>query len=89
MRTLKCRRGTCEISSLGKDEAEATRGCGVAAHVGQPVGLFRARKVTTVLQQRAEMERGVRFAALVRAVVARLRLVQLAALFEQQAKVDR
>jgi hypothetical protein len=41
------------------------------------------------LQQRAQMERGVRFAALVRALVARLRLVQLAAFFEQQAEIER
>jgi hypothetical protein len=60
----------------------------VALCVRKPVGLFGAGKVTALLEQRTQVERAIRFAALVRAAVARLRIVKVATLLEQDPKVE-
>ena len=88
-RPLQRRVGTRDIPAGRKEHAEAERRGWMAGCVGECVGAFCAGHVTASFEQATEVERAVRVAALACALVAGLRLLEIAALFKEDSEVDR
>jgi hypothetical protein len=61
----------------------------MAVGIGESICAFCPGQVTALLEQRAEVEGAVRLAALVRALVARLRRLQIATGLEEHSEVER
>jgi hypothetical protein len=81
--------GLDEIPARGAEDAQAFCRSQVARGISNPIRTLRAGQVTAPLEQTAEVECAVRVAAFARALVAGLRLLQIAALFEEDPEVDR
>ena len=86
-RPLQRRVGTRDIPAGRKEHAEAERRGWMAGCVGECVGAFCAGHVTASFEQATEVERAVRVAALACALVAGLRLLEIAALFKEDSEV--